>query len=329
MTQAGDFAPPTWLRGPHVQSVLSSSPMRRRSGARALRRLGARAVEHVLDAGDGVRLQGFHTTLPREPRGLVLLLHGWEGSSESGYMLHTAARLLGEGCDVFRLNFRDHGDTHHLNRELFHSCRIDEVVGAVAEVARRFSDRPLVIGGFSLGGNFALRVALRAPAAGIPLAWTFAVCPAISPQATLGAIEASPWFYEHYFLHKWRGSLRRKQALFPDVPLFTRAEMNGNLRELTRDLVRRHTDFGSLENYLDGYALGGATLAALQVPTAILAAADDPVIPIADFRTLQLAPSTELGVAEHGGHCGFIKDWRLRSWAEDFISERLRRVIVG
>jgi predicted alpha/beta-fold hydrolase len=172
-------------------------------------------------------------------------------------------------------------------------------------------------------------VALRAPAAGIPLAWAFAVCPAISPQATLTAIEDSPWFYEHYFLRKWRGSLRRKQALFPEVELFSHKEMNGRLRALTRDLVRRHTDFGSLENYLDGYAIGGDTLQNLTVPTTILTAADDPVIPIVDFRALTLAPTTELTIAEHGGHCGFIKDWRLGSWAEDFIVERLRRVTVG
>jgi predicted alpha/beta-fold hydrolase len=258
---------------------------------------------------------------------LVVLLHGWEGSAQSTYMGHTASRLLAEGCDVFRLNFRDHGDTHHLNRELFHSCRIDEVVGAVAEVARRFGERPLLIGGFSLGGNFALRVALRAPAAGIPLAWVFAVCPAISPHATLDAIEDSPWFYEHYFLRKWRGSLKRKQALFPDAELFTRQEMNGNLRELTRKLVLRHTDFGTLENYLDGYSIAGEALRDLTIPTTILTAADDPVIPVADFRALQLAPTTELTIAEHGGHCGFIRDWRLRSWAEDFLVERLQRIV--
>ena len=105
-----------------------------------------------------------------QPRALAILLHGWEGSAQSSYILHTGARLLAEGCDVFRLNFRDHGKTHHLNAGLFHSCRIDEVVGAVGEVAKRFPERPLIIGGFSLGGNFALRVALRAPAAGIPLA---------------------------------------------------------------------------------------------------------------------------------------------------------------
>ena len=331
MIEAADFRPPRGLRNAHVQSVLASSFLRRwlRRGPRQV--LERTAVEHILDCGHGVRLQGFHSRqdVTARPRALVVLLHGWEGSAQSTYMGHTAGRLLAEGCDVFRLNFRDHGQTHHLNRELFHSCRIDEVVGAVAEVARRFADRPIVIGGFSLGGNFALRVALRAPAAGIPLAWTFAVCPAISPQATLGAIEDSPWFYEHYFLRKWRSSLKRKQTLFPDMELFSREEMNGNLRELTRDLVRRHTDFGSLENYLAGYAIGGDVLQSLTVPATILTAADDPVIPIADFRALKLAPTTQLTIAEHGGHCGFIQDWSLRSWAEDFIVARLRRICAA
>jgi len=330
MTEAREFRPARGLRNPHVQSVLASSFVRRWLRRRSRRALEQAAVEHILDCGHGVRLQGFHSrqTLLAKPRALVVLLHGWEGSAQSTYMGHTASRLLAEGCDVFRLNFRDHGDTHHLNRELFHSCRIDEVVGAVAEVARRFGERPLLIGGFSLGGNFALRVGLRAPAAGIPLRWVFAVCPAISPRATLGAIEDSPWFYEHYFLRKWRGSLKRKQALFPQVELFSKREMNGRLRELTRDLVLRHTDFGTLENYLDGYSIAGETLSALAIPATILTAADDPVIPVADFRGLKLAPGTELSIADHGGHCGFIRDWRLGSWAEDFIVERLRRITI-
>ena len=137
---ARDFHPPGWLRGAHVQSVLSSSPLRRNRGARALAQLQPQTQELLLDGGDGVRLQGFHSRLPqREPRGLALLLHGWEGSAESGYMLHAAARLLAAGFDVFRLNFRDHGDTHHLNEDLFHSCRIDEVVNAVRDLGDRFA----------------------------------------------------------------------------------------------------------------------------------------------------------------------------------------------
>jgi len=341
MNKTVAFRPPRALRNAHVQSVLASSFVRRLLLHRHRRALERGSAEHILDCGHGVRLQGFHArqTAREKSRALVVLLHGWEGSAQSSYILHTASRLLDEGCDVFRLNFRDHGETHHLNRELFHSCRIDEVVCAVAEIARRFgveapaaaqgpfSNTPFVIGGFSLGGNFALRVALRARAAGVALTWVFAVCPAISPPAVLQAIETAPWFYEHYFLSKWRRSLKRKQALYPQTQLFSTQTMNGNLRELTRDLVERHTEFGTLENYLDGYAIGGATLAGLDVPATILAAADDPVIPVEDFRALELAPATELTIADHGGHCGFISDWRMRSWAEEFLIERMGRVV--
>ena len=329
MNSSGEFTPRRWLRSPHLQSALASSGMRRWLFRHRRAALEQRSTEHVLDCGSGARLQGFHTrqTVLAQPRALAVLLHGWEGSAQSSYILHTGSRLLAEGCDVFRLNFRDHGQTHHLNSDLFHSCRIDEVVGAVRQVADRFAERPLLIGGFSLGGNFALRVALRAPAAGIPLAWAFAVCPVISPRAGLASIENAPWFYERYFMRKWRKSLLRKQSQFPQHELFSKSELRGSMRDLTRNMVLRHTDFGTLENYLDGYSIAGPALAALRVPATILTAADDPVIPVAEFRELELAPDTELTIAPHGGHCGFIRDMSLRSWAEDFLVARMQRVI--
>jgi predicted alpha/beta-fold hydrolase len=320
-----DFNPPRLLRNPHVQSVLASSGIRRMLALRRGGEVEARAVEHILDCGEGVRLQGFHT-LQRalaEARGLVVLLHGWEGSARSNYALATGTRLLREGFDVFRLNFRDHGATHHLNREIFHSCRIDEVVNAVHEIAARFRPRALAVAGFSLGGNFALRVALRAPAAAIPLAYALAVCPVISPASGLFGLENAPRFYQRYFLYKWTRSLRAKQALFPDTELFSREELDDDLRGLTRSLVLRHTSFGSLENYLDGYSIEGDRLAALRVPATILTSADDPVIPIADFLELKLPPNVELDIAPHGGHCAFIQDFSLGSFAEDYIAERM------
>ncbi len=330
MTSADGFRARGPLRNPHVQSILASSGLRRWLFRRKHAALEEQSREVVLDCGGGVRLQGFHTAqgVRAEPRALAVLLHGWEGSVQSGYILHTGARLLREGCDVFRLNFRDHGQTHHLNRELFHSCRIDEVVGAVSRVADLYPQRPLLIGGYSLGGNFALRVALRAPAASIPLQWAFAICPVISPRAGLTSIEDAPWFYERYFMHKWRESLRRKQSLLPQEDFFNRKELRGNMRELTRSMVQRHTDFGTLENYLDGYSIAGTRLSSLRVPVTILTAADDPVIPVADFRELKLPPDAELTIVPHGGHCGFIQNARLHSWAEDFIVERMNRALT-
>ncbi len=326
---ASDYRPPRLLRNPHVQSVLASSGVRRVLFRRRLCVLERGASEHLLDCGDGVRLLGLHTPqrLLAQARGLVVLLHGWEGSAQSSYLLHTGSRLLADGYDVFRLNFRDHGDTHHLNRELFHSCRLDEVVGAVGVIAKMFPELPLAIAGFSLGGNFALRVALRAPQAGIPLAYALAVCPAISPSDAMDAIERAPWFYEAYFLRKWRRSLAVKQRMFPQTPLFSPDDMRGNLRELTRALVLRHTGYESIEAYFNGYSIAGDRLAPMQVATTILTAADDPIIPVEDFRRLQLPACVELDIAPSGGHCGFIRSLALTSWTEDYIAERMQRNI--
>jgi predicted alpha/beta-fold hydrolase len=324
-TADDDFRPSWWLRSPHVQSMLASSSLRRALRGKRARRLERDAEWVTLDCGDGVRLTGCRTAqevAPR-PRGLVVLFHGWEGSTRSTYVLRNGARLLEEGWDVFRLNFRDHGGSHALNPGIFHSCRIDEVVGALRAVQQRYSARPMALVGFSLGGNFALRAALRAPDAGIDLARVIAVCPVIDPHAGLFQLEHAPRMYHDYFMWKWRRSLKAKQSVFAGTELFTREDLRGSLRTLTEALVLKHTDFGSLDNYLDGYSVAGDHLAGLRVPTSILATCDDPVCPASDLATMVLPPGVEVTVTARGGHCGFIRDRHLGSWAEDYIAGRL------
>ncbi len=325
------FRPPRWLRNPHVQSVLSSSALRRVL-ARPQRRLVESGTQtHLLDCRDGVLLQGFLTRQQARnaAHGLVVLLHGWEGSARSNYILHTAARLLQTGFDVFRLNFRDHGDTHHLNPDLFSSNKLNEVVDAVGEIAKRFEPRWMGVVGYSLGGNFALRVGLQSRVAHLPLQHAIAICPVVSPPAGLQAIEDSPWFYEYYFMRKWTQSLRRKQTLYPDRFRFSKDEFKSGIRELTRVLVERHTPLQSLEAYLDSYSIAGDRLAAMPINAHILTAADDPVIPLADFQALQLPPQVVLEVAEHGGHCGFLDGWHLRGFAEEYVAQRLLQACLS
>jgi len=325
LPRGADFNPPWPLTSGHIQTMLSSSGVRRQLLPRAAQAVREGAKETMVDGGDGVRLTGAYTaqkTLP-QARGLAVLFHGWEGSVDSTYVLQTGSRLLAEGWDVFRLNFRDHGDSHPLNEALFHSCRIDEVVHALGDIARRWPSRKLVLAGFSLGGNFALRAALRAPEAGVPLDYALAVCPIVDPGEGLFSLEESaPWFYRAYFLRKWRRSLRAKQAAFPHRQYFELDELKQNLRGLTESLVLRHTDFGSLQAYLDGYSVAGAALERMQIPATILTARDDPVIPVDAFEKLQLPPCVELDIAPHGGHCGFIRGMDMTSFTDEYIAAR-------
>lgn len=315
-----DFLPPRGLRNPHLQSVLASHRLRRWLQRERLQALERQAEPVIVDGGRDVRLQGFHNPAPdQRPRGLVVLLHGWEGSARSTYLVNTAAALNQAGFAVFRLEFRDHGQGQHLNPGLFHSCRIDEVVGAVASVARRWPVTPLLLAGYSLGGNFALRVAQRAPAAGIGLRRVIAVSPAIDPAGVLAAMESAPFFYRRYFMYKWWRSLRRKQAAFPDLYDFGPELRRLDMRGLTTELIRRHSRFPSLAAYLDGYALTGDRLAGLTVATQIVTAQDDPIIPVAQFHRLQLPDCARLHIVRHGGHCGFLENWRLHGWGERFV----------
>lgn len=319
-----DYAPPLWLRSAHVQTVLGSSSLRRRHGARRLAATGAATTEHLVDGGDGVRLHGLHSAVAgREPRGLALLLHGWEGSAGSSYMRLTAAKMIERGFDVFRLNFRDHGGSHHLNPAIFHSNRIDEVVHAALDVARRFPARSMVAAGYSLGGNFALRLGLRAPAAGLALAGVASVCPVVDPARTMQFMERGHRLYLRHFERTWRASLRRKRDLFPQHLGFDESVLRLGMRELTDWLVQTHTDFGTLDNYFDGYSIAGDRLSGLQVPADILMSADDPVIPLDAFHALALPAHARVELSRWGGHCGFLLDAQLDGYAEGWVASRL------
>src|SRR5690606_32028055 len=160
-------------------------------------------------------------------------------------------RLFDAGYEVLRLNFRDHGGTHALNEELFHSCRIDEVVGAVKAAVAARPRVPAYLVGYSLGGNFALRVAARAKAAAIPLERVVAICPVLNPVSTMHALEQGLWIYREYFLRRWRRSLLAKAAAFPELYRFGDLRRFRTLTATTEYFVKTYTDFGSLEAYLN------------------------------------------------------------------------------
>ncbi len=310
------YRAPPGLRHRHVQSLLAALPLRRGLLRRRGRALLSAAHSEILDCGDGVRLLGMHTPAAAASRGLAILLHGWEGSAEATYVLSVGATLSAAGFDVFRLNFRDHGDTFALNRELFHSCRIDEVVAAVRAVIAAHPARHAFLIGHSLGGNFALRVAARAPAAGIELDKVVAICPVLKPQSTMHALETGLWIYREYFLRRWRRSLLAKAACFPELYDFGDLRRFATLTATTEFFVKRYTGFPDLDAYLSGYAVTGNALANLRVPARLIAAADDPVIPVRDLRDLATPRALQIDVLPRGGHCAFLESYGLASWVD-------------
>lgn len=285
----------------------------------------ATSRELLLDCGDGVRLQAFHSTpIAGRSRTMAVLLHGWEGSAQSLYVLSLAQTLHAAGFDVVRLNLRDHGDTHHLNRELFHSCRLPEVVGAVRRLQWLFPEHRRVLAGFSLGGNFMLRVAAEAERAGLDLAHAFGISPVLDPATCLDALENGWRLYHDYFVRKWIRSLRRKQRAWPGQFEFSSLTRSGDLREMTRELVLAHSGYDDMREYFRGYAITGDRLAELRVPSTIITALDDPIIPAGDLARLANSPALRVVTTPTGGHCGFFDALRGPGWVDRFVLRELQ-----
>ena len=317
---------PGWpLRHANVQSALAS--FRPRNWPRKRHAMARSAQEHILDCGEGVRLMGLHSPQPPDlkPKGLAVLIHGWEGSHDSVYLLSLACTLYDAGYNVFRLNLRDHGGTHHLNEEMFHSARMNEVLGAVKAVQILDPMRPLCVIGFSLGGNFALRVGLRGPDRGVVPDLSIGICPAINPGATLKALDEGPRLFHRYFIKKWRRTLQAKEAAWPGRYDFSDIWDLQSFVDITARFVERYTEYGKLETYLAQYTLTPAMLAASASPLAVIAAQDDPVVPYSDFHGLRDTDSLRFIAPRYGGHCGFIENFRLKSWAEHRVLELLAR----
>ncbi len=215
-----------------------------------------------------------------------------------------------------------------MNSGIFHSCLLGEVIHALKDIQKRTGAIDWALSGYSLGGNFALRVALEAPAEGLSLKQVVAVCPVVSPDNALKAMENGPRAYESYFIRKWAKSIKLKESLFPDAYAYGEWHELGNLRERTDFLATRYYEFESLEQYFDGYSIAGDRLAALQIPTTILISEDDMVVPVSDFQDLPENENIELLVARYGGHCAFLKNWAMESWADDVIVRRILDSLV-
>lgn len=315
-----EVIPPKLLRGPHIQSVLGSVGLRRWRVRAAARPMLAASVDQVVDAGHGVRLLVHHTPPRANANGCtVALIHGWEGSGLSTYVLSAATHLWLEGYRIVRINLRDHGVSHHLNEEMFHSCRLDEAVGVVKWVQSTFPDDLLMLAGYSLGGNFSLRIAAAAAQADLKITQVVAICPVLDPEQTMRAIDGGLSMYRTYFIRRWRRSLECKKAVFPQRYDFTRLSRFRKLREMTDYFVCNYTEYPDLLTYLRGYAITGERLANLTVPSTILLAEDDPVIPVSDVSRVARPPALKIRTVQFGGHCGFVADFRLNAWSDRFL----------
>jgi hypothetical protein len=169
--------------------------------------------------------------------------------------------------------------------------------------------------GFSLGANLALLTAGRRREQ-IPGALTTvaAVSAPLDLSACADALERRQnRLYQRYFMRMLSAAYRRRHHRRPD--LFPAG------REAGLVTVREYDDqitapFGGYEGAADYYARSsaGPHLASIALPTLVLSAADDPMIPAASVEHWPISPSVRREITPTGGHVGFVARSRAPGW---------------
>ena len=310
------FKPPFWLRPSLVQTALASFKYRKRGKNPMI----DAAVPKMLHCEDGVRLKGSYSRHPQN-KALVIFLHGWEGSQDSTYVVACGRHMYNQGASIFRMNYRDHGDTHALNKGIFLSTHFNEVFDAVKQAAELADGAPVYIVGFSLGGNFSLRVARSLRDLTIKnLEHIFAISPVVDPWAAAPMVDVNP-IYRRYFLKKWTASLRKKESIFPELYDFEPELKRNRVLAITEKVIPRYSDYPDMESYFNAYRVDPHDLKTCPVPISIITAEDDGIIPPDDIFKLDLNHNARRIIHKYGGHNGFFQSLTGPTWYDDYVSD--------
>jgi hypothetical protein len=294
---------------------------------RAVPRLPApEAREFAVEPGTRV-LAHCHWQAERSRRPLLLALHGLEGSSSAHYMRGLADKGFRAGFNVILLNQRNCGGTEALASSLYHSGLTHDADVVIREVMARDGIQHLVVAGYSLGGNLALKLA--GDYGGAPPAALRGVC-AVSPVLELSACvrqleRRRNFLYQWNFVRGLKARMRRKAACQPGRFRLDRLPQVRSVRQFDELFTAPHFGFRDAEDYYHR-ASAMRVIDRIAVPALVITAADDPFVPVEPFRDPRMTgnPNIRVMVTAHGGHCGFLEtpvNGHDGYWAERTIVE--------
>lgn len=314
------FVPHPLLRNAHLMTLAAALLPRN------IRRL-PRAEPRLFEVEAGTRLLAKCHWQP-QPRNAptLVLVHGLEGSCDSGYMRGAAEKAFCRGFNVLRLNQRNCGGTEALTPTLYNSGLSQDFSAVLRELMGRDGLAAIFFAGHSMGGNLVLKMVGdfgAAPPA--QLRGVCGICPTLDLARCVDALDRPEnAVYQWNFVRHLKARMRRKLRLFPGR--FRADQLDGvrSVREFDDVITAPHCGYRDAADYYDR-ASAARVMQQIAVPTLILTAQDDPFVPVASFHDRAITENSNIRffAPEHGGHCSFIsrEGGEERYWAEARLVE--------
>jgi uncharacterized protein len=281
----------------------------------------------LYDTEPGVRVLVHTQHPPTAPLAQLVMVHGLEGSSDAGYARSLAQSALLAGWATHRFNMRSCGGTERYSgNTLYHSGQTSDLLAVIRQLP---NSAPLFLAGFSLGGNVVLKLAgeLGADARDL-IAGVVAVSTPIDLAACARRLQhPSNFIYSRRFLKRLKERIQLKEKLSPGS--FNLEDLAGvkTIYQFDDRFTAQSFGFGSADNY---YATQSSNqfLDRIRVPTLLIQAKDDPLIPFEVYQHPAISgnPYLHLVTVEQGGHLGFVSSRPPRFWLDQVLMDWMTEV---
>ena len=318
-----------WLPGQHLGTVYASV-------ARPFPRPAFRRERWELPDGDFLdvdRLDGSARGAP-----VLVISHGLEGSSGASYVRGLAAAASRHGFAIAAWNFRGcSGEPNRLLRQ-YHSGETGDLEGVVGRLASEDPARPILLAGFSLGGNQIVKwMGERGETLPDIVRAAVAVSVPFDLEACAVALDAPgfwPFVYRERFLRRLRRKAIAKSAEHPDALDIDRVRRSRTFAEYDGLVTARLHGFASAQDYWRRCS-SARFLPGVRRDLLLLSADDDPLVPSRSIPVdaANANPSVTLEVTRGGGHGAFVSGspFHPTFWAEEralpFLVERASGVV--
>jgi predicted alpha/beta-fold hydrolase len=319
-----EFVAPRWLRSPHLQTLGAAVPLFAppRSHAQA----GHEDLRISLD-GDLRHKLHARAWYARGRAPAVVVVHGIGGSSESRYVVRAAVALHRAGYHVVRLDLRGAGGSIVDAPSLYHAGLTGDLAVVADQVARDPRVDGVVLLGFSGGGTMALKLAGE---------WGDAAPPhvraIVAISAPLDYTRVAPWMdslgriaYRFHVLRGLTTGARAFARLRPDRAHYRPEEVRrmSTFRHYDGTIIVPMHGFSDVDAYYAS-ASAGPWLPRIALPTLLIHAEDDPMVPGATVHPwlAAAARAVEVALSPHGGHIGWVSGWGEESWIQSWAVRR-------
>jgi uncharacterized protein len=317
-----------WLRNPHVQTIGAAVPLFSPPRSHTVR--DEEELRFEVESGADHRLHARAWWQPNHaPAPAVVILHGIAGSKDSHCCVRAAVAVHRAGYHAVRLDMRGAGDSVVDAPSLYHAGLTSDLDVVVRELTRSPRVSGVLVLGFSGGGSQALKLAgewgARPPPGVLGVASISAPLDYTRVAARMDRLKCVA-----YRFHVLRGLLDRARAFAEHHPQRVRytvrdLERIKRFREYDGRIIVPMHGFDDVDEYYWA-ASSGRWLGQIHVPTIVLHAEDDPMVPIHTVRpwTTDRSSAVRFKLSHWGGHIGWLAGIDETSWIKGWaMSETL------